>query len=114
MRVLFSIEFNYNGKLYCGIVRVTELADHTAYHVRIMNNRLDHWLYGYNEFRTSGGALPYETSNGKDRTEKLRQAVYEGLHNWLQKRVSALPPQAEARKAGNDRYYVHSILPTAP
>jgi hypothetical protein len=109
MRVLFSIEFNYKDKKYCGIVRVMEKGDSTEYHVRIMNSRLDRWLYGHHVFIGSGGQINFVDSHCPDKVVQLRMAVHASLITWLSNREPAAPVAGRQAPKRGDGYYVHSI-----
>ncbi|WP_276485599.1 hypothetical protein [Paraflavitalea pollutisoli] len=113
MRVIFSVEFIYRDKTYCGIVRVHEGLAGREYHVRIMNNRLDNWLYGHHIFTEYNGILDPLTGKCPDRVQVLRASLYEALKAWLASRAVEAPPKPFWR-AGTNEYYVHSINPTKP
>lgn len=110
MKVLFSIKFNYRNRVHSGIVRVTEAEECTEYAVRIMNSRLDHWLCGHHEYRTTEGKLCYQPSGAPDRTEKLRQAVFDGLFTWLKNRKATPPPPKGGHRSGR-LFYIHAVRP---
>jgi hypothetical protein len=110
MRILFSVEFEFEHKTYLGIVRVMEQSSHFEYHVRIMNSRLDKWLYGHHIFRhDADGAVTFDVFDCSKRTATLRDAVYESLKARLQSQVVALPPENRRIASGGASYYVHRI-----
>jgi hypothetical protein len=110
MRILFSIEFEFEHKTYSGIVRIMEQSSHIEYHVRIMNGRLDKWLYNHHIFRhDADGSVTFDAFACSKRTATLRGAVYEGLKARLQSQVIALPPESRRKASAGAGYYVHQI-----
>lgn len=110
MRVLFSIDFEFEHKTYCGIVRIMEQSTHIEYHVRIMNARLDKWLYHHHIFRhEDDGSVTYDVYDCSKRVAALRAAVHEGLKARLARQVVALPTEARRLAGAGSSYYVHPI-----
>lgn len=92
MKLLFSFGFNIRNKQYYAIVRAAEKADCTEYHVRIMNRRLDRWLYGHHVFTASNGQVTCIASDCPDRVRELRIAVHTALTAWLRDRAPLVLP----------------------
>lgn len=84
MRTIFSIEFEFKGRRYLGIVRAQEKGSSCEYHVRVMNSRLDNWLYGYHIFHLYDSRLQYDAKADDERTASLQIAVHDSLQNYLQ------------------------------
>jgi hypothetical protein len=85
MRILFSIEFTYKEKKYSGIVRVIHKEDCTEFHVRVMNARLDRWLFGRHVYLLQGQTLIADDTMCAERVSAVRSAVYYSLQDYLRK-----------------------------
>jgi hypothetical protein len=88
MRTIFSIEFEYRNKKYSGIVRTLPKENCTEYHVRVMNARLDGWLFGHHVYTLCNGMLTAGEAMCAERTQAIRAAVYYSLQAHLLKSVT--------------------------
>ncbi|MGN6416273.1 MAG: hypothetical protein ACTHMC_02190 [Pseudobacter sp.] len=106
MRVIFTLDFEFQEKTYSSIVRVMYTGGLTEYHVRIMNSRLDRWLYDHHIFMESEGRLLPETVSCNQRVALLRNSVQEALHAWMQNQLRIIPP-SERLQPGNRNYFIY-------
>lgn len=91
MKLLFSFGFSIRNKKYYAIVRAAEKTGCTEYHVRIMNRRLDRWLYGHHVFTASNGQVTCIASDCPDKVPELRTAVQAALTDRLQNPAALVP-----------------------
>jgi len=103
MRIIFAIEFDFRERKYSGIVRVMERETCTEYHVRVMNARLDRWLFGHHIFKWNGEDLAYDEAACTERVQHLRGVVQQALKAYLDNRAQVLAtivPGQRDRDAG--------------